>query len=122
LAWLMAAFFRSVPFIMAKAAAFVASNLWGLRATGPFAGPASDKGGIVEGISRVQSRLEGDDFSWAQTGHEGSPGWPGAAVRDRDRICGGSTLVTAACMPALLEHQTGLASGSGHSMQRQKEC
>ena len=77
----------SVPFIMAKAAAFAANNLLGWRATGPFAGPASENGGIVEEIPGLWSRLEGDDFCEAQSGHKGSPSWPGA-VRGRDRIAG----------------------------------
>lgn len=53
LAWLMAAFLRSVPFIMAKAAALAASNLLGWTATGPFAGPVSDRGGIVKVVGEL---------------------------------------------------------------------
>lgn len=49
LAWLIAAFLRSEPFIMAKAAALVANKVGVEGPTGPFAGPASDLGGIVEG-------------------------------------------------------------------------
>jgi hypothetical protein len=41
----------------------------------------------VEEFLRSQSGLEGDDLAWAQSGHEGSPSWPGAAVRACDRIC-----------------------------------
>ena len=44
----MAAFLSSVPFIMAKAAALAANSVGDLMRTGPFAGPASDLGGIVK--------------------------------------------------------------------------
>ena len=52
----MAAFLRSVPFIMAKAAALAANNVGVVGETGPFAGPASDLGGIVK---RVRGMLVG---------------------------------------------------------------
>lgn len=46
----MAAFLRSVPFIMAKAAALAANRVGDFVRTGPFAGPASDLGGIVKAV------------------------------------------------------------------------
>ena len=68
---------------------------------------------------------KGMTLAWAQSGHEGSPSWPGAAVRDRDRICvclylyGGvdaRTSRTSDVWPWLA------SGGSDHQVEREKEC